>query len=82
MSCWANYLFCALVAALAVGQMVTACGQKGDLYLPPEQAKPRPAAERPQVPNPAPDVDEEGLEATEDVPSAAPPKVSPPAEGL
>ena len=82
MSCWANYLFPVLVAVLAVGQMVTACGQKGDLYLPPEQTKPAPAVQRSQASPPAPDVDEEGLEATEDVPSAAPPKVSPQAEGL
>ncbi len=34
MHCWARYLFLAVVAALAMGQILAACGQKGDLYLP------------------------------------------------
>ncbi len=34
MHCWARYLFLAVVAALAAGQLLAACGQKGDLYLP------------------------------------------------
>ena len=33
MHCWARYLFLAVVAALGTGQMLAACGQKGDLYL-------------------------------------------------
>ncbi len=38
MICWARYLFIGVVAVLGIGQMVAACGQKGDLYLPaPEQ---------------------------------------------
>ena len=39
MHCWARYLFIAVVSVLGIGQMIAACGQKGDLYLPePEQA--------------------------------------------
>ena len=34
MHCWARYLFIAVVAVLGTGQMIAACGQKGDLYLP------------------------------------------------
>jgi predicted small lipoprotein YifL len=33
MHCWARYLFLAVVAVLGTGQMLAACGQKGDLYL-------------------------------------------------
>lgn len=33
MMCWARYLFIAVVTILGVGQMIAACGQKGDLYL-------------------------------------------------
>jgi len=40
MHCWARYLFIAVVAVLGAGQMIAACGQKGDLYLPkPEPTK-------------------------------------------
>ena len=34
MHCWARYLFIAVVSVLGIGNMITACGQKGDLYLP------------------------------------------------
>jgi len=34
MHCWARYLFIAVVLVLGIGQMIAACGQKGDLYLP------------------------------------------------
>jgi predicted small lipoprotein YifL len=34
MHCWARYLFIAIVSALGIGRMISACGQKGDLYLP------------------------------------------------
>lgn len=34
MHCWARYLFIAVVFVLGIGQMIAACGQKGDLYLP------------------------------------------------
>jgi|GEM_PF-1327751 len=38
MHCWARYLFYAVVTVLAIGQMLAACGQVGDLYLPDEAA--------------------------------------------
>jgi len=44
MHCWARYAFLAVVAVLGIGQMVAACGQKGDLYLPEPE---KPAAEVP-----------------------------------
>jgi len=45
MHCWARYLFIAVVSVLGVGQMIAACGQKGDLYLPaPEAPKQTPIA--------------------------------------
>jgi predicted small lipoprotein YifL len=48
MHCWARYLLLAVVAALGTGQMLAACGQKGNLYLPPPEAKA--AASRPATP--------------------------------
>jgi predicted small lipoprotein YifL len=54
MHCWARYFFIAVVSVLGIGQMMAACGQKGDLYLPePEKpaAKAKPAGT--QVPPPA-----------------------------
>jgi len=39
MHCWARYLFAAVITVLGVGQMIAACGQKGDLYLPKPEAK-------------------------------------------
>jgi predicted small lipoprotein YifL len=45
MHCWARDLFIVVVAALATGQMITACGQKGDLYIP-EPTETRPAEPR------------------------------------
>jgi predicted small lipoprotein YifL len=50
MGCWARNLFIAVVVVLGVGQMVAACGQKGDLYLPPPESEPKAA------PQPAEDV--------------------------
>ena len=45
MHCWARYLFIAVVAVLGTGQMISACGQKGNLYLPkPEEKAPKQAA--------------------------------------
>ena len=45
MHCWARYLFVIVVAVLAAGQMIAACGQKGDLYLPePEPEKQKQSA--------------------------------------
>jgi len=34
MHCWARYLLWITVAVLGVGSLLSACGQKGDLYLP------------------------------------------------
>jgi predicted small lipoprotein YifL len=34
MHCWARYLFWLVIAVLGIGNMLAACGQKGDLYLP------------------------------------------------
>jgi len=31
--CWARYLLWAVIAVFGVGSMLSACGQKGDLYL-------------------------------------------------
>jgi predicted small lipoprotein YifL len=33
MHCLARYLFILVVSVLGMGQMIVACGQKGDLYL-------------------------------------------------
>ncbi|TVQ88577.1 MAG: hypothetical protein EA400_08675 [Chromatiaceae bacterium] len=59
MHCWARYLFYAVVAVLGIGQMMSACGQKGDLYLPPDPpptAAPPPAGDDvPAVNAPQPD---------------------------
>jgi len=79
MHCWARYLFLAVVAALGTGQMLAACGQKGDLYLvkegdaaakaqPNRQAGPA-AAEHPDY---APQGDGESLNVLDAVPSATP----------
>lgn len=34
MHCWPRYLLWTLIAGLGLGNMLSACGQKGDLYLP------------------------------------------------
>jgi predicted small lipoprotein YifL len=39
MRCYARYLMLAVVAVLALGQLLAACGQKGPLYLPDEPPK-------------------------------------------
>lgn len=80
MHCWANSLFYAVVTVLAIGQILVACGQTGDLYLPEDKA----AGSAPQtVPStPVPDPLGEGLETIEDIPDATPGPVSPSAEGL
>jgi predicted small lipoprotein YifL len=70
MHCWARYLFLLIVAVLAVGHMVSACGQKGPLYLP-EQASDGEADSGP-APLPGPDTSDEGLEALEEVPVVPP----------
>lgn len=35
--CWAQYLFWFVIAVLGAGAMLSGCGQKGALYLPPDQ---------------------------------------------
>ncbi len=73
MYCWARYLFLLVVAVLAVGHMLAACGQKGPLYLPEEtSAGESEAAEPAPTPVPGPDTSDEGLEALEDVPVVPP----------
>ncbi len=37
MHCWARYLLWLVVAVLGIGNMLSACGHKGDLYLPEPQ---------------------------------------------
>jgi len=44
MLCWSRYLFIAVVICLGTASMLTACGQKGPLYLPEESAE-APAAD-------------------------------------
>lgn len=81
MHCWARYLWYAVIAALAMGQMVAACGQKGPLYLP----EPQPAAQTqttssaPAAPRGggAPDPAGGGLGAAEDVPPEDVPEAPP-----
>jgi predicted small lipoprotein YifL len=34
MHCWPRYLLWFTIAVLGTGSMLSACGQKGDLYLP------------------------------------------------
>ena len=34
MHCWPRYLLWFVIAFLGTGSMLSACGQKGDLYLP------------------------------------------------
>lgn len=76
MHCWARYLLYLVIAVLALGQMVTACGQKGDLYLPEEPAESVPSSPPPPPPTPEPEPEldsaDEGLEALDDVPVAPP----------
>ncbi len=56
MHCWARYLFYAVILILGIGNMVTACGQKGDLYLVDESTKTedlyKPEASENDVPQP------------------------------
>jgi predicted small lipoprotein YifL len=43
MQCWARYILWICFVVLGTGSMLSACGQKGDLYLPdrdrPEQGE-------------------------------------------
>jgi predicted small lipoprotein YifL len=66
--CWARYLLYAVVVTLGLGQMLGACGQKGDLYLPD-----RPSDAPRASPSPSPsDPSAETLGTIDDVPSAPP----------
>jgi predicted small lipoprotein YifL len=46
--CWAQYAFWAVIVALGVVTLLSGCGAKGDLYLPPEQEQAAPAQPAPQ----------------------------------
>ncbi|MCB1755964.1 MAG: lipoprotein [Gammaproteobacteria bacterium] len=37
--CWAQWVFIAVIAVLGLAQMLSACGNKGPLYLPEETAQ-------------------------------------------
>ena len=39
MHCWPRYLLWLVIAVLGTGSMLSACGQKGDLYLPDTQVE-------------------------------------------
>ncbi|MCF7985630.1 MAG: lipoprotein [Thiohalocapsa sp.] len=60
MHCWAKYLLYATIAVLGTAQMLSACGQKGDLYLPepPSQSGPPAPAEASPAQQDADDVPE------------------------
>ena len=65
MHCWARYLFIAVVSVLAAGQMIAACGQKGDLYLPePEQEAQQEEATDTEV-DPVPQIEGDESQAAE-----------------
>jgi predicted small lipoprotein YifL len=54
MHCWARYLLIGAVLVLGVGQMIAACGQKGDLYLPEQEETGAEAGSAPtEVPPPS-----------------------------
>ncbi|HEC29278.1 MAG TPA: hypothetical protein ENI65_06815 [Gammaproteobacteria bacterium] len=36
-TCWAKYALFLIIVLLGTSSMVTACGKKGDLYLPDQQ---------------------------------------------
>jgi len=79
MHCWARYLFLAVVAALGTGQMLAACGQKGDLYLvkegdtaPKEQPRGQGRTQVSGPPDYAAQGEGESLEVLDAVPSEAP----------
>lgn len=64
MNCWARYLLYLVIAILALGQMLAACGQKGPLYL----SDTSQGGASQTAPIPGPDRSDEGLEALDDVP--------------
>jgi predicted small lipoprotein YifL len=72
MLCWPRTLFLLLVAFLALGHMIAACGQKGPLYLP-EPAEDAPAAaEAVPTPRAAPAASDQDRDAPDDVPRVRP----------
>jgi predicted small lipoprotein YifL len=79
MHCWARYLWYAVIAVLAVGQMVAACGQKGPLFLPEPQPAAETASSAPAAPRGDGALDSAGggLGAAEDVPPEDVPEASP-----
>ncbi|MBK5941903.1 LPS translocon maturation chaperone LptM [Halochromatium roseum] len=68
MHCWARYLLYLIIAILALGQMVTACGQTGPLYLPDNDAEGRGQSAAVT----GPETSHEGLDALDDVPVVLP----------
>jgi predicted small lipoprotein YifL len=82
MHCWARYLLIVVVFLLGFGQLIAACGQKGDLYLPEPEEK----AEEKEAPNAKTDdasANRAGAKpepvgaGAEDVPQVAAPEASP-----
>ena len=77
MHCWSRYLLLAVVVALGTGQLLAACGQKGNLFLPPPEAKakaskPAPTgSQKPRAPA-QPQGTGEGLQILDEVPSTRP----------
>jgi predicted small lipoprotein YifL len=70
MHCWARYLFIIVVAVLAAGQMIAACGQKGDLYLPEPEPRETKAQTRATDDSPGEVQTGESLEIEEDISEA------------
>lgn len=66
MHCWARYLLYALIALVGVGQMLSACGQKGDLYLP----EPTESKRQPSTADTPPELPSEPLGPADDFPVA------------
>ncbi len=69
MHCWPRYLLWLFIALLGTGQMLTACGQKGPLYMPDAPAAESAISDEfPEVP----EFDPEDLEpeAAQDIDSA------------
>jgi predicted small lipoprotein YifL len=51
MRCWAQYLLWLAIAVLGTGNLLSSCGQSGDLYLPDTAAEdPEPKRPQPHVP--------------------------------
>lgn len=65
--CWPRYLLWLIIALLGTGQLLTACGQKGPLYLPePPAAESTISDEVPEVPPADPeDLEREAAQSIE-----------------